>query len=127
MGKTARVVLLLLLIAGVPELGAHPGSGIVVDSQGQVYFVDTGAGVWKIDTGGRLTLIHSVAYHWMALDPKNAFANSRALGNFDRGSFELATPPGSVPALIISSDYPVAAGFDASSTTCPTTEAANVN
>ena len=34
---------------------AHPGSGIVVDRQGQVYFVDTGQGVWKLDTQGRLT------------------------------------------------------------------------
>jgi hypothetical protein len=91
---------------------AHPGSNIVVDSLGQVYFVDTGQGVWKLDLKGRLTLIHTVAYHWMALDEKGHFARSNALGEFDRGIFERITSVGSIPSLIISSDYPVAVGQD---------------
>ena len=28
---------------------AHPGAAIVVDAKGQVYFVDTGHGVWTVD------------------------------------------------------------------------------
>jgi hypothetical protein len=100
---------LVLLFSGV--VSAHPGSGIVVDHEGQVYFLDTGAGVWKLDAEGRLTLIHTVAYHWMALDEKGHFAPF-ALGDFDRGSFERMTPQGAVPALIISSDYPITVGED---------------
>jgi DNA-binding beta-propeller fold protein YncE len=48
----------------------------------------------------------------MALDEKGHFAKSKALGNFDRGSFERITPVGSIPTLIISSDYPIAVGED---------------
>jgi sugar lactone lactonase YvrE len=91
---------------------AHPGSGIVADARGNIYFVDTGQGVWKLDAGGRLSLLHTLAYHWMALDEGGHFAESDALGDFDRGSFVRITPAGSVPALILSSDYPVAVGQD---------------
>jgi len=36
---------------------AHPGSGIVVDKQGQIFFTDTGQGVWKIDNQGKLSYL----------------------------------------------------------------------
>jgi hypothetical protein len=84
----------------------------VVDGLGQIYFVDTGQGIWKLDTRGHLTLISGTAYHWMALDPEGRFAQSPALGNFDRGSCERITPFGAIPALIISSDYPIALGWE---------------
>jgi hypothetical protein len=106
------VVTLGLWLAATAAALAHPGSAIVVDAQGQIYFVDTGQGVWKLDQHGKLALIHARAFHWMALDEKGAFAKSRALGDFDNGSFERITPAASVPALIISSDYPVAVGQD---------------
>jgi hypothetical protein len=101
--------LTLLGFMGAPA-AAHPGSGIVVDAKRQVYFTDTGQGVWKIDAKGRLILIHTQSYHWMALDEKGHLANSKGLGNFDRGSFERITPAGAIPTLIISSDYPIAVG-----------------
>ena len=101
-----------LFLAATAAAFAHPGSGIGVDAQGQIYFVDTGQGVWKLDSHGKLTLIHTLAFHWMALDKKGDFAKSQALGDFDNGSFERITPAGFVPALIISSDYPVAVGQD---------------
>lgn len=111
--KILRTVALLALVAaGASDTTAHPGGSIVVDRQGQVYFVDTGAGVWKIDTQGKLSLIHTVAYHWMALDEKGHFAKSNALGEFDGGTFERITPAGSLPTLIISSDYPITVGAD---------------
>jgi hypothetical protein len=91
---------------------AHPGSSILVDARGQVYFVDTGQGVWKLDLQGNLTLINASGYHWMALDETGHFAGSNTLGEFDRGSFERVTPAGAVPALIISSDYPIAIGHE---------------
>ena len=104
----------MLFLLGMIALSAyfHFGSGIFVDGQECVFFVDTGGGVWRLDPPGNLTLIHRHAYHWMAFDKNGSFANSQALGKFDGGSFELATPPGAVPALIISSDFPVAVGND---------------
>ncbi len=106
------LIRLAVALGGVVAASAHPGSSIVVDAQGQIYFIDTGQGVWRVDTQGRLTLIHKQAYHWMALDEKGHFAKSQALGNFDRGSFERITPAGATPTLIISSDYPIAVGAD---------------
>ena len=91
---------------------AHPGSGIVVDAHGQIYFVDTGQGVWKLGANGKPVLIHTLSYHWMAIDEKGHFAKSEALGDFDGGSFVRITPAGTVPALLISSDYPIAVGRD---------------
>src|SRR5262249_27530754 len=74
---------------------AHPGSGIVVDPQGQVYFTHSGRGVAKIDAQGRLTYVHdSKGGHWMCLDPEGRF--SRTQPKF----FERITPPGVTPALI---------------------------
>ena len=101
-----------LALAACALTHAHPGSGIVVDPQGQIYFVDTGQGVWKVDRAGKLTLIHTRPYHWMAIDEKGHFAGSQSLGEFDSGSFERITPPSSVPALVISSDFPTAVGRD---------------
>lgn len=91
---------------------AHPGSGIVVDAHRQIYFVDTGQGVWKLGADGKPALIHKLAYHWMAIDEKGHFANSQSLGDFDGGSFVRITPPGAVPAVVISSDFPIAVGRD---------------
>ena len=46
----ARIVLWTLLAAAAAS--AHPGSGIVVDPQGQVLFTDTGHAVCKVDANG---------------------------------------------------------------------------
>lgn len=110
----------ILVVARV--VFAHPGSSIVVDDTGRVYFVDTGQGVWALEGEGRLALVHTVAYHWMALDKKGHFAES-ALGDFDGGTFERITSPGAVPTLIISSDYPVTVGQDGALYYVPNEEA----
>ena len=111
--RIARVLVALgLVAASATSLKAHPGSSIVVDAKGNVYFVDTGQGVWKLDVNGGLTLIHTVAYHWMALDERGHFAKANSLGKLDGGSFERITPQAAIPALIISSDYPIAVGAD---------------
>jgi hypothetical protein len=102
----------IFLLAATIFANAHPGSSLVVDAQGRVYFVDTGQGVWMLDSQRRLTLIHTLPYHWMAIDELGHFAKSNALGEFDGGSFERITPAGSIPTLIISSDYPIAVGQD---------------
>jgi hypothetical protein len=51
---------------------AHPGSGIVVDRLGQVYFVDTGQGVWRIGGTGEVSRHEGPAFHFMAGDPKGS-------------------------------------------------------
>jgi sugar lactone lactonase YvrE len=115
-GTSVRLEIRTLLITavlgltGIVSTFAHPGSGIAVDSQGQIYFVDTGQGVWRMSSKGELALIHKVPYHWMALDEKGHYADAQTLGSFDGGAFERATPAGSLPALVISSDYPIVVG-----------------
>ncbi len=53
------LIALTLSIAFAAGISAHPGSGIVVDRQGRVYFTDTGRGVWKIDKEGNFTDMRS--------------------------------------------------------------------
>ena len=89
-------------------LFAHPGSGIVVDRLGQVYFVDTGSGLWKIDTRGRLVKIAEPRFHWLALDALDRFASAR----LPSGSTGDITRVGSKPTLLLASDYPLAIGSD---------------
>jgi len=56
---------------------AHPGSGIVVDRRGQIYFIDTGQGVWRIDAQGRLAQREGPAFHWLAIDTQGRFVKTR--------------------------------------------------
>lgn len=101
------------LALALQGLWAHPGSAIAIDRQGQVYFIDTGHGVWKIDREGRLREFHRLAYHWMAFDSEGYFANShfRDLQNPSE-DVQRITPDGARPALIIASDYPITVGPD---------------
>lgn len=87
---------------------AHPGSGIVVDRRGQVYFVDTGSGLWKIDTNGALVRISAPRFHWLTLDADDRFSNAR----LPSGSAGEITRVGSTPTLLLASDYPLAIGRD---------------
>jgi hypothetical protein len=89
-------------------LFAHPGSGIVVDRLGQVYFVDTGSGLWKIDTHGVLVKITAPRFHWLTLDAQDRFASAR----LPSGSTGDITRVGSTPTLLLASDYPLAIGSD---------------
>ena len=43
------LVAVAITFTAVAASFAHPGSGIAVDAEGQVYFVHTGLGIWKID------------------------------------------------------------------------------
>jgi hypothetical protein len=95
------------LLAVHPAI-AHPGAAIVVDAKGQVYFVDTGHGVWMIDAAGKLVDLSGPAFHWMTLDSEGRFAGLRVQG----GSFEFVAKAIDGGALILSSDFPVALGND---------------
>src|SRR5678815_4245217 len=78
---------------------AHPGSGIVVDQQGNVYFTHTGRGVGRIDPQGKLTYVHAdTGGHWMALDLEGKFASTA-----DNGLFQRVTPAGTRTSLLYAS------------------------
>ncbi len=89
---------------------AHPGSGIVVDRRGEVYFLDTGSGVWKIDLQGKLTHLPGPRFHWMTIDHDDCFATAH-LPTGARGDI---TRVGTSPTLLVASDFPVAIGANGS-------------
>ncbi len=101
-------IALILACSFPPAIMAHPGAGIAVDRSGQVYFLDTGSGLWRIDTQGRLSHLSRTLFHWLAIDEDNRFRNttlpSDALGEIVR--------VGSNPTVLLSSDSPIAIGDD---------------
>jgi sugar lactone lactonase YvrE len=71
----------MLLAAATAQ--THPGSRIVVDAQGQVYFAETGridlripGLIWRIEPNGQLSPIRQDGAHWMALDAQGSFADT---------------------------------------------------
>jgi len=104
-----RIVLVCaVLFVSASIASAHPGSGIAVDKAGCVYFVDSGSGLWKIDAAGRITKIPGAAYHWMALDAKDAFARTR----LPRERNTDMSAVNANPTILLASDYPIAVGSD---------------
>lgn len=101
------IVACFLISTSVP---AHPGSGIGVDRTGQVFFLDTGSGLWKIDAKGGLTHLSTLRHHWMAIDASSGFANSRL--PVDPAGDWVLTKIGSDPTVLISTDFPIAIGRD---------------
>ena len=87
---------------------AHTGSGIAVDRLGQVYFLDTGSGLWRIDTQGKLTKLSGLLNHWLTIDASNRFARSP----LPRGAWGEITRVSADPTLLISTDYPITTGQD---------------
>jgi hypothetical protein len=104
-----RTVLTLALgcLLSIPVL-AHTGSGIAVDRLGRVYFLDTGSGLWRIDTQGRLTHLSGLLNHWLAIDGNNRYASTR----LPSGSLGEISKAGASPTVLLSSDYPIAIGRD---------------
>jgi len=102
------ITLILCLLPNI-KLTAHPGSGIVVDKQGNIYFTDTGKGVWKIDTQGKLTFLPASKFHWMTIDMTGSFAGSpKNFGEY----FERVTSKNDKPDLIMCSDFPLVVNSD---------------
>lgn len=93
---------------------AHPGSGIAVDRQGQVYFMDTGSGLWRIDSQGRLTHLSRLLYHWLALDENNVWSTGRLPSSVGTGLDWQISKVSANPTVFISSDWPIALGPDGS-------------
>ncbi|HEX6126542.1 MAG TPA: SMP-30/gluconolactonase/LRE family protein [Pyrinomonadaceae bacterium] len=88
----------------------HPGSGILVDRLGQVYFIDTGSGLWKIDARGGVSHLSPLRNHWLAMDPNDRFTQSRV--PTDPGRDWVITPAGSNPTILISTDFSLVIGED---------------
>lgn len=101
------VIIVAASLLSSPVL-AHPGSGIAVDRLGQVYFLDTGAGLWKIDAQGKLTHLSGTRFHWLALDANSRFANSQLPSGASGDILRVGTNP----TLLLASDYPVAIDQD---------------
>src|SRR5436190_1842188 len=76
---------------------AHPGSGIVVDERGNVFFQDSAARtIWQINPGGKVSAYSDkFGGHWMAMDTKDRFARSTVK------LIERIPPTNHSPALII--------------------------
>lgn len=106
------ILIALGFVFSLSFLHAHPGSGIAVDRQGNVYFSDTGSGIWKIDTKGKLTKILIPAYHWMTLDPDRRLEKV-TLPNFSHGD-ALVERGSDDPSVLASSDFPITVGTDGS-------------
>lgn len=101
-----NALVLLAFILFPTSTMAHPGSGIVVDRRGEVYFLDTGSGVWKIDLHGQLTRLPGPRFHWMTIDHDDCFSNAR----LPTGASGDITRVGSSPTLLVASDFPLALG-----------------
>lgn len=101
------VALALACLLPTPAV-AHPGTGIVVDRLGQVYFVDMVSGIWKLNPKGGLTHLPGQAFHWMALDAMGRFAG----GQLPSGTGGDFTRIGSNPTLLLASDFPIAIAPD---------------
>lgn len=111
--KWAIVAIFAICLFRVADKGlAHPGSGITVDRQGRVYFVDTGSCVWRVDRNGKLTRLSGPAYHWMAIDTEDRLKNV-TLPYFSSGAATV-TRVGVSPTLLLASDFPISVGHDGS-------------
>lgn len=78
----------------------------------QVYFLDTGSGLWKIDAQGRLIHLSSKLFHWLALDAKDRFANAPLPSSAGTGLDWEILRVGTDPTVLIASDFPIAMGQD---------------
>ena len=90
------------------SLLAHPSSGIVVNANGEVFFVHSARGVAKIERDGKLTYVHqSTGGHWLCLDPEGHFSKTQPR------HFIRITPDGARPAIIFADGgAPIAVGRD---------------
>jgi hypothetical protein len=103
------LVSLLLCVLFAINLFAHPGSGIVLDKEGNIYFTDTGKGVWKIDTQGKLSFLPASKFHWMTIDAIGSFTQSpKSFGEY----FERVITKNNKPSLIMCSDFPLVVNKD---------------
>jgi sugar lactone lactonase YvrE len=102
-------IVLSIAVLAASALG-HPGSGILVDRLGQIYFIDTGSGLWKIDARGAVSHLSPLRNHWIAMDPSDRFTQARL--PTDPGRDWVITSASSNPTMLISTDFPLVIGVD---------------
>src|SRR3989442_12148784 len=100
-GMLSLLTALVMVAVFSTSIMAHPGSGIVVDRRGEIYFVDTGSGVWKIDLHGKLTHLSGPMFHWMTIDSDDRFTTVH-LPTGARGDI---TRVGTTPTLCVARDF----------------------
>jgi uncharacterized membrane protein len=98
---------IMLVALAAPAL-AHPGSGIVVDARGNVWFMDTGYGVWQIDPSGHLTPQGGTGGHFLAIDRSGKFKHDHFAG-LRPGDVDVARLD---PTLLVGREYPMTFGSD---------------
>jgi hypothetical protein len=106
--RALRMALLCCLTVVIGAALAHPGASIHVASDGRVFFVDTGGGVFVVGRDGRLVRHAGPAFHWFALDESSRLANTRwpAIPGAEIVSV------GTKPTVVLSSDFPVVVASD---------------
>jgi ribosomal protein L24E len=106
-------IALLLAICAYRGMSFHPGSGIVVDRNGQVFISDLSRGLLKIDTSGKVTTINREGGHWLALDERGSFSQVD-LGKSPHSPrwFKRRTPSNSQPTLLTDGGSPLLVGRD---------------
>jgi hypothetical protein len=110
MRRTSFAAIAALLCSMPATLAAHPGTGIVIDRDGNVYFVDMVSGVWKTDRRGALAHLAGPGFHWLALDENNALGAV----TLPRGATGDIVRLNDSSRLLLSSDVPIAIGPDGS-------------
>lgn len=106
-------IALLLVICAFRERSFHPGSGIVVDRNGQVFISDLTRGLLKIDARGKVTTVNREGGHWLALDERGSFSRV----DFAKSAhaprwFKRRTPSNFRPTLITDGGSPLLVGQD---------------
>ena len=90
------------------SLQAHPGSGIVVDAEGNVFVTDISRGLLKFTPDGKVSVVLREAGHWLAMDADKKFAGM----DFQKSDhwprwFKHRNPPSSELALISDGGSPL--------------------
>ena len=105
----------IAILSGLVSISAlaHPGSGIVVDSQGNVFVGDINRGLLKFTPDGKVTVVLKEAGHWLTVDSEGKFAGM----DFQKSDhwprwFKHRDPPGSELKLISDGGSPLVIHHD---------------
>ncbi len=76
----------------------------MVDLERQVWFTDSGVGVWRLNGRGEMTLQFKHPAHWLGFDSDGRYARSKP------EFYQRITPKGVNPAMLASTSGPIAIG-----------------
>lgn len=104
----AVVLVVVMHLASATLTVAHPGSGIVVDEQGNVFVSDINRGLLKFTPDGKVAVVLREAGHWLAVDTDKKFTGM----DFQKSDhwprwFKHRNPAGSDLALISDGGSPL--------------------